>query len=100
MRVFNRGTLIAFWTKHPDSEQPLKAWHHEAESSTWLTPADVKARYPMADIIPGDRVVFDIKGNTYRIICHISYERHSLFIKFIGTHAEYDKVDAETIDCF
>lgn len=83
--------------RHADSEQPLKSWHKEAKAAEWLGPADIMIRFPSADILPGNRVVFNIKGNTCRIIVRIHYNRQIVFIRFVGTHAEYDKVDAEKI---
>lgn len=97
MRVIARKTLKDFWTKHADAEQPLKAWFHETRSARWKSFTDIKARYRSADALPGNRVVFNIKGNTYRLIVRIHYNTGLVFIRFIGTHAEYDKIDATTI---
>jgi mRNA interferase HigB len=97
MRIIAIRTLREFWTGHADAEQPLKAWYKEAEESDWSEPADIKGRYPSADILSGNRVVFNIKGNTYRLIVKIHYNRKITYIRFVGTHAEYDKVDATTI---
>lgn len=97
MRVISRGTLRDFWTGHADAEQPLKTWFQEAAASSWLTPNDIIQRYPYADIIQGNRVIFNIKKNTYRLIVKVHYNTGTVFIRFVGTHAEYDKVDAETI---
>ena len=97
MRVISRKTLQAFWKKHADAEQPLKAWFHEARHSTWQSFSDIRARYRSADPLPGNRVVFDIKGNTYRLIVRIHYNAGIVFIRFIGTHADYDRIDAAHI---
>ena len=97
MRVIARKTLRDFWTRHADAEQPLKAWYQEAVASTWLTPNDIIQRYHSADIIPGNRVVFNIKKNDYRLIVKIHYNTGTVFIRFVGTHREYDEVDATTI---
>lgn len=97
MHVVSRKTLREFWTKHADAEQPLKAWFHEAEDASWGSFDEIKARYRSADVIPGNRVVFNIKGNHYRLIVRIHYNTGRLFIRFVGTHAEYNKIDAETI---
>jgi mRNA interferase HigB len=97
MRVFARKTLREFWTDHSDSENALKAWFYEAETSRWESPADVKKKYPHASILPDNRVVFNIKGNTYRLVVKINYDYQQVFIRFIGTHAEYDKIDATTV---
>lgn len=97
MRVIARKTLRDFYEQHADSKTPLEAWFHEAEAADWKIPQDIKNRYPSADILPGNRVVFNIKGNTYRLIVKIHYNTGIVFIRFVGTHAEYDKIDAATI---
>ena len=97
MRVISRKTLKDFWERHADAEQALKAWFHEAKSTRWKSFTDIKARYRSADALPGNRVVFNIKGNTYRLIVRLHYNTGIIFIRFIGTHAEYDKIDATTI---
>jgi mRNA interferase HigB len=97
MRIFSKGTLAAFWEKHPDSEQPLRAWYHEAKKAGWKTPHDIKAMYPQASIVGGQRVVFNICGNLYRLIVKAEYEKGWVFVRFIGTHAEYDKVEADKV---
>ena len=97
MRVIARKTLKLFWEKHADAEQPLKAWFHEAKTAQWKSYADIKSDYRSADVLPGNRVVFNIRGNRYRLIVHIHYQTGIVFIRFIGTHAEYDRIDATTI---
>lgn len=97
MRIIAIRILWEFWESHADAEQPLKAWYKELAESDWSGPIDIKGRYPAADILHGNRVVFNIKGNTYRLIVRIHYNRKLVYIRFIGTHAEYDKVDAVTI---
>jgi mRNA interferase HigB len=97
MRVISRKTLKDFWEKHADSEQPLRAWFHEIKAAQWKSFAGIKAHYRSADLFPGDRVVFNIKGNTYRLVVHIHFKTGIVFIRFIGTHAEYDKIDATTV---
>jgi mRNA interferase HigB len=97
MRIISRKTLKDFYEKHASAKAPLEAWFHEAQSSDWSHPRDIKAAFPSADILPGNRVVFDIKGNTYRLIVKIHYNRRIVFIRFVGTHAEYDRIDATTI---
>lgn len=89
--------LREFWTEHSASGKALKAWFSEAENSRWESPADVKKKYPHASILPDNRVVFNIKGNTYRLVVKINYDYQQVFIRFVGTHAEYDKIDATTI---
>lgn len=97
MRVVSIKTLRLFWTRYPDAEGALKAWHAEASSAQWRTPGDIQARYHSADILPGNRVVFNIKGNQYRLVIKIHYNTGIVYIRFIGTHAQYDKINAETI---
>jgi mRNA interferase HigB len=97
MHVPSRKTLRDFWEKHADAEQPLKAWFHETKAARWKSFTAIKARYRSADALPGNRVVFNIKGNTYRLIVRIHYNTGIVFIRFLGTHAEYDKIDAPTI---
>jgi len=97
MRVIAVATLREFWTRHADAEQALRAWYKEATTSRWREPNDIKKDFPSADVIPGNRMVFNIKGNTYRLIVKIHYNTGIVFIRFIGSHAEYDKIDAETI---
>jgi len=97
VRVFARKTLREFWNNHSDSEDTLKAWFSEAENSSWESPADIKKKYPYASFLPDNRVVFNIKGNAYRLVVKINYDYGHVFIRFVGTHAEYDKIDATTI---
>lgn len=97
MRVIAVKTLREFWKEHADAEQPLKSWFKEATDTRWKGPNDIKRFYPSADILPGNRIVFNIKGNTYRLIVKIHYNTGIVFIRFVGTHAEYDKIHAETI---
>jgi mRNA interferase HigB len=98
MRVIAVSTLRAFWERHPDAEQPLKAWYEEATNATWAQPADIKARYRSASVLKNRRVVFNVKGNDYRLIVAIAYKLQIVYVKFVGTHQEYDAVDAQTID--
>ena len=98
MRVVAKRTLRGFWRDHADSEQPLRAWHDEARAASWDRPSDVKAKYPSASIIANNQVVFNIKGNTYRLVVAFNYRHETGWIKFIGTHAEYDKIDAATVE--
>ena len=98
MRVIAVSALRAFWERHPDAEQPLKAWYEEATNATWAQPADIKARYRSASVLKNRRVVFNVKGNDYRLIVAIAYKLQIVYAKFVGTHQEYDAVDAQTID--
>ncbi len=97
MRIIARRTLREFWLKHSDAEQPLKAWFNDTYRSNWQTPSDIKRIYANASIVANNRVVFNIKGNRYRLVIHIRYDISIGVIRFIGTHEEYDKIDATTI---
>src|SRR3972149_1912645 len=97
MHVISIKTLREYWQARPDSEEPLKAWKAEAEKASWKAPGDIKKRYRSADFLKGNRVVFNIKGNEYRLVVKIHYNTGTVFIRFIGTHAEYDKINAEEI---
>ena len=97
MRVIAKRTLRDFWEKHADSEQQLKSWYNEAEQADWKSPNDIKKDYPSASILEDNRIVFNIKGNSYRLIVRINYNYGIVWIRFVGTHAEYDKVDATKI---
>jgi len=96
-RIFAKSTLKEYWEKHPDSEQFLKTWYNTAMNSVWRTPNEVKNTYPNASILKDSRIVFNIKGNSYRLIVKFNFEKQWIFIKFIGTHEEYDRIDANTI---
>ena len=98
MRVIAVSTLRQFWEIHPDAEQPIKAWVDEASQATWMQPSDIKAHYRSASILKNRRVVFNIKGNDYRLIAAIAYRLGIVYVKFVGTHSEYDEIDAETIE--
>jgi mRNA interferase HigB len=97
MRVIARRTLSDYWTTHADAEQPLKAWFKFARSAAWDTPAAVRRDYRTASILEGNRICFNIAGNKYRLIVKINYHRRIVFIRFIGTHAAYDKIDANNV---
>jgi mRNA interferase HigB len=90
-------TLKSFWQKHPDAESPLRAWYTEAKRSDWRSPQDIKAAYRGASILRNNRVVFNVKGNTYRLVVAVKYEFQVVYIRFIGTHTEYDKINAEEV---
>ena len=97
MRGIARKTLKIFWEKHKDCGQQLKSWYDEAEKSNWNHPKDIKKEYPSASILGDNRVVFNIKGNSYRLIVKMNYKYKILWIRFVGTHAEHDKINAEEI---
>ena len=96
-RIFAKSTLKEFWEQHPDSEQYLKTWYDTAINADWRNPIDVKRTYSTASILKNSRIVFNIKGNLYRLITKFNYEKKWIFIRFIGTHTEYNKIDANTI---
>ena len=98
MRIVAIGTLRDFWERHPDSEQALKSWYDEAKAAAWTMPQDIKDRYASASFVGKNRAVFNIKGNEYRLIVAVAYRFQAIYIKFIGTHAEYDKADAATVE--
>ena len=97
MRVISKKILREFWEKHSDSEQQLKSWFQETSNAEWNSPNDIKIEYPSANILSNNRVVFNIKGNKYRLIVRINYDYKMAWIRFVGTHAEYDKIDANKI---
>lgn len=97
MRIISRKALRDFYDKHADAQTPLEAWFQEALEARWHSPQDIKVRYPSADILPDNRIVFNIKGNTYRLIVKIHYNTGIAFIRFVGTHAQYDRINAVTI---
>jgi len=96
-RIFSKGTLKDFWLKNPDSEQYLKTWFDTAMNANWKTPNEVKQTYANASVLKDSRIVFNIKGNTYRLVAKFNFEKQWIFIRFIGTHSEYDKIDADSI---
>ena len=97
MRIFAKRTLRDFWTTHPDSELQLKSWYRETEKSNWISINELKKEYPSASILKNNRIVFNIKGNDYRLIVNFNFEFQLSWIRFIGTHAEYDKINANEI---
>ncbi len=97
MRIISRRVLREFWETHADAEQPLKSWFSDARKADWKSPADSKAHYASASILPGDRVVWNIKGNDYRLVAKVNYHFGAVWIRFVGAHAEYDKIDATDI---
>ncbi len=97
LRVIAKKVLREFWEKHSDCEQQLKAWFQETSKTEWTNLNEIKVEYPSASIIGNDRIVFNIKGNKYRLIVKINFDYQMVWIRFIGTHSEYDKVNAKTI---
>lgn len=97
MHVISRKALREFWVEHPDAEQPLRAWSAEAKNASWTQPAEVKAKYGSASILQSGRVVFNIAGNKFRLVVQINYEYFTVYIRYVGTHKDYDKIDAQSI---
>ena len=97
MRIIARRTLRTFWEKHADAEQPLRAWFKFASAAEWVSPASVKRDHTNASILEDNRVCFNIGGNKYRLAVKINYAYRVIYIRFIGTHAEYDKIDVTKV---
>jgi mRNA interferase HigB len=100
MRVLALSTLKAFWEASPgyaDAKQPLLAWYRHAMAADWGSPADLKAEFRHASILRDGRAVFNIAGNKYRLVVWINYSHQIVYVRFVGTHAQYDKIDAQTI---
>ena len=97
MRIIARRTLREFWQRHPDAETPLSIWHRQAQRAQWRSPSELLADYPRASAVGSNRAVFRIKSNDYRLVVEVNYRRGIIFIRFIGTHAEYDHIDAREV---
>jgi mRNA interferase HigB len=97
MHVLSRKTLRDFWERVPEAEGALQAWFHEATAADWKTSAELRAKYGSASIISAERVVFNICGDKYRLVVRINYASGTIFIRFVGTHREYDRVDVGTV---
>jgi mRNA interferase HigB len=98
MRIIAVRQLKAFWDQHPDAEQPLLAWIDEARNATWSNPGQIKEHYRSASILNSRRVVFSIKGNEYRVVVAPAYDFGALYIKFVGTHSQYDAIHADSVE--
>ncbi|CFR11970.1 type II toxin-antitoxin system HigB family toxin [Yersinia frederiksenii] len=98
MRIIAISALTTFWAKHPETEQPLKAWIDEVKHAQWAPPCDIKAQFRSASVLKSRRVVFNIKGNDYRMITAIAYRFGAVYIKFIGSYRQYDSVDADHVE--
>ncbi len=97
MRIIARGTLRDFWQLYPDAQEPLKAWYQEAKNAEGSSPHEIKKMYRSASIIGDNRVIFNIAGNRYRLIVKFNYEFGIGYIRFVGSHADHDKIDAESV---
>ncbi len=98
MRIISRAKLREFWGRHPETRDPLNAWHRTVEQADWSTPLDVRNTYRRADPIGDEFVVFDICNNNYRLIVRVDYERSIVYIWDVCTHAQYDQLDLKAID--
>ena len=95
MRIIAKKTLREFWERHPTAKASLPAWFREVKQEDWDNSAKVKARYRSASIVGGNRAVFNIEGNAYRLVVKINYLYRTVYVRFVGTHAEYDAIDVE-----
>ncbi len=100
MRIIARNRLIAFWARHPTTEASLRHWHEVASAAAWNSPLEVVADFSKAKSLDGERVRFEVAGGDYRMVVAFDWKRSIAFIKFIGTHADYDKIDALTVSLF
>jgi mRNA interferase HigB len=98
VRVISSSTLREFWQTHTDAEQALRAWYAEVAAAIWTQPSEIKASYRTASLLGNRRVVFNIKGNRYRLVAAIHYEHQIVYVKFVGTHSQYDQIDAGSVD--
>lgn len=97
MRLIALSTLKTFWVRHADAKQPLLAWHEQVKHADWQSPTDVKDEFGSASFLQDGRVVFNIAGNKYRLIAWINYPYRVVYIRFIGSHRQYDPIDAQSI---
>jgi mRNA interferase HigB len=97
VRIFSRAALRDFWERHSDAEQPLRAWHAEVEHANWASTADIRARHRSAEFVANNRVIFNVGGNKYRLVIAVKYDFKCVYIRFVGTHAEYDDIDPATV---
>ncbi len=97
MRIIAKRTLRTFWKRYPKANGPLEAWHQEVARADWATPSDVKAQFRSASMLQGNRVAFNIAGNHYRLIVKINYPYRVIYIRFIGSHTDYDTINVTTI---
>jgi mRNA interferase HigB len=97
MRIISRKKLREFWEQHPDARQPLQAWYDDVKHAVWKSPGDIRDAYRNASFVANNRVVFNIRGNRYRLVVAIQYEHGIVFIRFIGAHGEYDSIHAAIV---
>ncbi len=97
MRIISVKALRDFWDKHPDAEQALRVWNADVSRAVWKNPSDIKRLYPTASLLSENRVMFNIRGNNYRLVINVVYRLSRVYIHFVGTHNDYDKIDAGTM---
>ncbi len=97
VRIISKRKITDFFNKHKETKSQLEAWYHETKNAEWKKPQEIKQKYASASIIGNNRIVFNIKGNKYRLVTEINYRMKIVYIRFIGTHKEYDKINAEEI---
>jgi mRNA interferase HigB len=97
MRIIARRTLREYYETNPETRSSLEAWYHEVKQSKWSTPADLKAQFPTASIVGKDRAVFRLLRNRFRLVVAVNYEQNLVFVRFIGTHKEYDAIDVKDV---
>ena len=97
MRVIALRMLRTYWEEHPDARQALQAWYFDVKRASWQTPADIKNVYRNVSFVGSNRVIFNIKGNDYRLVVAIKYEQGIVYIRFVGSHSDYDRIDAATV---
>ena len=97
MRIIAKRTLRQFWEQYPDAQGPLEAWHSETVKARWKNPQQIKEQFGSASILKGGRVVFNIGDNKYRLVLAMDYRRQACYVKFVGTHRQYDAIDAESV---
>lgn len=97
MRVIAVSALRAFWEKYPQAEIPLRAWYAEASRADWASPKAIKAAHRNASFVGNNRVVFNIKGNDFRLVVAVHYNRRMMYVRFVGTHKQYDKINVEEV---
>lgn len=98
MQILSLRTLRLFWEQHPQSETPLKAWYSRVKAAQWTTPGDAKADFgTLVDFVADNRIIFDVGGNKYRVVVHVSYKFQRVLVKFVGTHKDFDAIKAESV---
>jgi len=98
VRVITKAKLVAFWTQHPPAKAALQTWVQDVSGAIWSTPQDIKRQHASASFVASNRLVFNIKGNDYRLVVAIAYRYQAIYVKFVGTHAQYDAINAATVE--